>query len=201
MVFFRSAPTASVGGTATGSATGSGAYPRDRPDRRVRSPSTDTRTTESSQGTRIGRSCISQPSARSESRSSASSSVKQIGSPPRLPEVITSTIRSRFVAGQPEQQRVQRVCRPASRRGRDCAARPNRRPARRAPAASARSGAADPDSSSFGVGVDVGERRARVEVGHHHREWLVAAAVCACAARRPRARWQRRRPGGIPRFP
>ena len=67
MVFFRSAPTASVGGTDTGSATGSGAYPRER---RIGSwaPST-TRTTESSQGTRIGRSCISQPSARCESRS------------------------------------------------------------------------------------------------------------------------------------
>ena len=89
-VFLRSAPTASVGGTDMGSATGRGAYPRER---RIGSwaPST-TRTTESSHGTRMSLLCISQPSARCESRSSASSSLKQMGSPPRLPEVITNTV-------------------------------------------------------------------------------------------------------------
>ncbi len=96
IVFFRSAPTARVGGTATGRAIGSGAYPRER---RIGSstascglsspPTATTRITESSHGTRIARSCINQPSARCESRSSASSSVKQIGSPARFPEVIT----------------------------------------------------------------------------------------------------------------
>ena len=88
IVFFRSAPTARVGGTGTGSAMGSGAYPRER--RIGNSTPSTTRTTESSQGTRMARLCISQPSARCESRSRASSSVKQIGSPPRLPDVITS---------------------------------------------------------------------------------------------------------------
>ena len=52
-------------------------------------PRSTTRTTESSHGTRISLSCISHPSARPASRSRASSSVKQIGSPPRLPDVIT----------------------------------------------------------------------------------------------------------------
>ena len=80
------------------------ARPPDRAVRRRRR----TRTTESSHGTRMARSCISQPSARCESRSTASSSVKQIGSPPRLPDVITRSGRSRLVARQPEQQCVQR---------------------------------------------------------------------------------------------
>ena len=75
---------------------------------RPSAPPTHDRTTESSQGTRMSRSCISQPSARCESRSSASSSVKQIGSPPRLPGCHHQYGSASAVARQPEQQCVQR---------------------------------------------------------------------------------------------
>ena len=86
--------------SATGRSRGSGG-PAARP------PST-TRTTESSHGTWIGRSCVSQASASRASRSSASSSSVTIGSPDRLPLVITSTRGPGGSPGRPEQQVVQR---------------------------------------------------------------------------------------------
>ena len=86
-VFFSSAPTASTAGPRRPRSTGSGAYPRER---RIGSscPST-TRTTESSQGTWMGRSWSSTASARASRRCAASSAVKQIGSSERFALVMT----------------------------------------------------------------------------------------------------------------
>lgn len=94
--FFRSPPTASAGRTGTGSATGSGAYPRER--RSTTGSPSQTRTTESSHGTWIGRSWVNHASASAASRSRASASPVTIGSPDTLPLVITS---SRGPGGSP----------------------------------------------------------------------------------------------------
>ena len=87
-VFFTSAPTANAGGDSKGRDRGSGAWPRER--RIGASRPATARVTESSQGTWMGRSWASQASARSASRTRASSSSVTIGSPARLPLVITS---------------------------------------------------------------------------------------------------------------
>ncbi len=105
-VFFRSAPTASTGGTSNGSVRGSGASPRDR--RTGASTPATTRVTESSQGTWIGRSCSSHASARPASRARASSSSVTMGSPATLPLVITSARGPSRVTGQTQEQMVER---------------------------------------------------------------------------------------------
>ena len=88
-VFLSSPPTASSDPVSTGSRIGIGAYPRERRNG-MTAPSTN-RTTESSQGTWIGRLCTRNASAIAPRRTRASSSSKQIGSSLRLPLVITST--------------------------------------------------------------------------------------------------------------
>ena len=104
--FFRSPPAASAGCTGTGRAIGRGAYPRERRTQQ-RFPSL-MRTTESSHGIWIGRSWVSQASARCASRATASSSSVTIGSPATLPLVMTSSRGPGRVTGQTEQQVVQR---------------------------------------------------------------------------------------------
>lgn len=86
-VAFNSPPTASTVGPPSRSGTGSGVYPRDR---RIgyTSPS-KTRTTESSHGVTISRSWSKTASADGASEPTPSFAVT-IGSPPALPEVITS---------------------------------------------------------------------------------------------------------------
>jgi hypothetical protein len=98
-VFLRSAPAASIGPTSKGSATGSGAYPRER--RTGSSAPPTCRLTESSAGTRIGRSCRSHASASGPSRLSASASSVTIGSPATLPEVSTSASGPSGSPGRP----------------------------------------------------------------------------------------------------
>ena len=169
-------------------------------------PST-TRTTESSQGTWIGRSWVSQASASAASRVRASSSSVTIGSPATLPLVITSTRGPGRVARQPEQQVVHRRVGRASRRGRGCpgatpvgerevrarrtsrggAAARSDAGARRAPGASA--------SSSRATGGRVRRRRPSPRTACPR-----VACACAAVATGP-AVSRRRRRGGSRRVP
>ncbi len=109
MVFLRSAPTASVGGTGTGSAIGSGAYPRER---RIgiarRSPHDHAH--DGVVARHQDRAVVHQP-AIGEMRKPFERII--VGEADRFtgrgcPEVITSTVRAGLVAGQAEEQRVQR---------------------------------------------------------------------------------------------
>ena len=185
-MFLRSPPTARVGRhgerqrrPAAGRSRGSGgaAAPRRRPRGR---PSRRT-------GTWIGRSWP-QPARRRAraSRARASASSVAIGSPPRLPLVITSapgraspgSPSSRWWSGRVGQQQAQ--VRVARRHATARAGGP------RAGAAAARWAGAGPVSSAPASGVDVGERAGGGEVADHHRERLVAPPL-ARAQRRDRA--------------
>ena len=136
------------------------------PDRAVRphligvSDTLTTRTTESSQGTRMARSCISQPSARCESRCERI----VVGEADRFAAEIARRHhqhgRARLVAGQPEQQCVQR--RVGQHHAEVGVVRCHRcGNVRRVDRGISTMGRCGPDSSRSEVVVDLGDARAR----------------------------------------
>ena len=189
------------GRPSNGSASGSGAYPRER--RTGSSTPPTSRLTESSHGTWIGRSCRSQRvGQRREPAHRASSSSVTIGSPDEVARGHHQGVRARQVLVEAEQQDVQRRVgqhQAQVRVARCDRAADTRRPRRGGAAARSagrgRSAAARPSSTC------ATSRAGGVEVGDHHRERLVAAALASRAARRPPVVGARRRPGGSRRGP
>ena len=159
-----------------GSAIGSGAYPRERRIGISTSPPTTIRMTESSHGTRISRSCISQPSARCESRSSASSSAKQIGSPARFPEVITSTDGPGSSPGRPNSSACSGAYASMTPRSGLCGATDTATgaPGRRGISTIGRCG---PDRIRADRFIDLDDAAGGLDIGHHHGERLVSATL------------------------
>ena len=174
-VFLRSPPTASDGRGLEGQGERQRGVAAGAADRRL--ALADRTVTESSQGTWIGRSWVSQASARPASRASASSSSVTIGSPARLPLVITST-------SAPGGRRAARAaggaagCRPASPRGRRWPGCDGVGRRHRAGGAARTIGRPRPASSAASVGVEVDEPSGRRRASRdHHRERLVAALL------------------------
>ena len=183
-VFLRSPPTASDGRRVEGQAERQRRVAPRAAYRRL--AAADRTVTESSQGTWIGRSWVSQASARPASRAQR---LVVVGDDRLAGQVAArhhQQPRSRRVAGQPEQQVVERACRRASRRGRPGRAPP--RGAATAPGRRARPGRSGARARSAGP-----PRRRRASTRpravarsrDHHRERLVAALL-ALAQRRDR---------------
>ena len=129
-----------------------------------------TSSTESSQGTWMGRSWSSQASAMAPSRRCASSSSKQIGSSVRLPLVITSTSGTR-ATGTRSRRPARRGggaagCRAAARRAAGCPVPPaQRRRCSRPRAGAARTIGRSGRGEEVRLGrVDVGQGGGRLEV-------------------------------------
>ncbi len=147
-----------------------------------------TRTTESSQGTWIGRS-LHQPGVgqrRPAGRRAVASSVT-IGSPDRLPLVMHQRPRPGRVAGQAEEQVVDRRVgqhQPEVGHVRGRPSGDSRPAAIGTPAAAARTGRRASVSSARSAARQVGDRGcAVVDVGHHDRERLVAAVLALAQGR------------------
>ena len=110
-VFLRSAPTARVGGTATGSATGSGAYPRER---LIGNSTTVDHPHDGVVARHQDRPVVHQPAV-GELRKPFQRII--VGEADRLSAEVArchhQCRRAGLVAGQPEQQRRAAACRPA----------------------------------------------------------------------------------------
>ena len=175
-------------GPATGSATGNGAYPRDRRTG-SRSPSHDP--DHRVVAGHVDRPVVPEPG------------VGETGQPGQgLVVVGDDRLAGQVAAGHhqhrgPGGRRAVRTaagapaCTAASPRGRGC---PGRRFGATAGAAGLRRsstiGRRLPVSSSLLGGIDHGDPPGRVQVGGHHRERLVARGPCACAGW-PTAAWSR----------